>query len=439
MSRYTQPGEPGSVVRFANRYDHFIGGEYVPPAEGRYFADPTPITGQVFTEVADGTAADMELAWQQAHGAAARWARTEVAERAVILTEIADRIDDNIEALAVAEAWETGRPVCETLQADLPLASGHFRYFAGAIRAKEVTRSQVGGDVVVHGLREPLGVVTKAIGWDFPLLGAAWRLAPALASGNTVVLKPAVQTPVSLHVLLGMIVDLVPPGVINVVNGHDAAAPGGRGPSVFFGDVAGQPDAFRARALTGFATGTSLALVQHTRYEQFLDAALGRVGELVLGHPLDTATTVGAQVSADELGKALCYIDNVTRSGGLVRTGGRRADLGGELSGGFFVEPTVIEGGRPTAPDVWPIVSMTRFDEFDDALKLVNETPPGNGVSVWSRDSGLGYRAGRAIRADRVWVNNDHQYPAEATFGNEDRDDLLAKYLREKRLLVNYS
>jgi aldehyde dehydrogenase len=377
-------------------------------------------------------------AWEEAHGAAARWSKTAVAERAVILTEIADRIEDNFEALAVAETWETGKPIRETLGADLPLASDHFRYFAGAIRAKECTRSHVDGPVVVHGLRKPVGVVTHSVAWDFPLLGAAWSLAPALATGNTVVLKPATQTPASLHVLLSVIADLVPPGVINVVNGCTGAAPGGRGPAVFFADVADRADAFRERALAGFATGTSLALVQHGRYEQFVDAALGRVEALVPGHPLDSATNVGAQVSADELGKALGYIDNAVQSGALIRAGGHRADLGGHLSGGYFLEPTVIEGDKFRALSAWPVVAVGRFNDFDDAVKLVNDIPVGNGVSVWSRDTSIGYQAGQAIQADRVWVNNDHAHPAEATYGHEDRHRLLADYWREKRLLVNY-
>ena len=439
MSRYTAPGEPGCVVRFAGRYDHFIGGEYVSPAEGRYFADTTPVTGEVFAEVASGTVEDVSLAWEQAHGAAARWSKTAVAERAVILTEIADRIEDNLEALAVAESWETGKPVRETLGADLPLAADHFRYFAGAIRAQECTRSLVDGSVVVHGVRKPLGVVSRSISWDFPMLNAAWVLAPALATGNTVVLKPAMQTPVSLHVLLGVIADLVPPGVINVVNGYAGEAPGGRGPAVFFGDVTGTSDGFADRALDGFATGTSLALVQHGRYEQFLEASLGRVEALVPGHPLDPATTVGALVSADELGKALWYIDNAVSSGAVVRSGGGRLDLGGPLTGGYFVEPTVVEGDKNRVPASWPVISVGRFNDFDDAVKLVNDLPVGSGVSVWCRDTSVGFRAAQAINADRVWVNNDHTFPAEAVYGHEDRHGLLPEYWRERRLLVNYS
>lgn len=439
MSRYAAPGEPGSVVRLRARYDHFIGGEYVPPAEGRYFQNPTPVTGEVFTEVAESSAADMDHAWSSAQGAAAMWAKTAEAERAVILSEIADRIEDNIEALAVAETWDTGKPVRETLGADIPLAADHFRYFAGAIRATEGAVSELDGDVVVHGLREPVGVVARDVSWDFPLLATAWHLAPALAAGNTVVLKPSTQTPASLHVLLGAIADLVPPGVVNVVNGCNGVTAGVRGPTVFFADVAAEPDAFRDRALAGFATGTSQAIVHHGRYEQFLDAALGRVEALVTGHPLDTATTVGALASADELGKALAYIDNAVRSGAMVRSGGGRASMPGELSGGFFVEPTVIEGHKSR---IWPpghVISVTGFADFADAVKLVNENPYNGGVSVWSRDTGVGYRAGRAIQASRVWVNNDHAYPAEAAYGREDRRGLLARFWREKRLLINYT
>lgn len=426
------------MVRFAGRYDHFIGGDYVPPADGGYFGNPSPVTGEVFTEVAESTRADLDHAWYAARGAAASWSKTSAAERAVILTEIADRIEDNIEALAVAETWETGKPVRETLGADLPLASDHFRFFAGAIRAQEGALAEVDGDVVVHGIREPVGTVALDIPWDFPLLAAAWRLAPALAAGNTVVLKPASQTPASVHVLLGVIADLVPPGVMNVVNGCTVTTQGSRGPAVFFDDVAERPDAFRDRALTGFATGTSQAIVHHGRYEQFLDAALGHVEALVTGHPLDPATMVGALVSTDEVAKALAHIDNAVRSGARLRVGGTRAALPGELSGGFYVEPTVVEGYQQRVPVVGQVISVIGFNDFDDAVKLVNETPCTGGVSVWSRDTGAGYRAGRAIQASRVWVNDDHAYPAEAAFGRENRHGLLAKYWREKRLLVNY-
>lgn len=436
MSGYAAPGDPGSVVRYAGRYDHFVGGQYVPPGTRRYFGNPSPVTGQDFTEVAECGPDDLRRAVADSHGAAAGWSGTALAERAVILSEIADRIEDNLEALAVAESWDTGKPVRQTLGADLPLAADHFRYFAGAIRAADGVRSEVDGDTVVHGLREPLGVVERSLGWDHPLLAAAWCLAPALAAGNTVVLKPAAQTPASVHVLLGVINDLVPPGVINVVNGCRASPSPGMGPAVFFADLDGP---VRDRALDGFATATSLALIQHSGYDRFLDDALGRVERLVPGHPLDLATTVGALVSADELARTSTHIEAATRTGGRLRAGGGRARLGGALDGGFFIEPTVIEGGESRGCPVPQVVSVLGFDELDDAVKLVNEAVTSTGVAVWTRDTGVGYRAGRAIRAERVRVNGDHSHPAEVAFGRENRNTLLTGYWRDKRISVTYS
>jgi aldehyde dehydrogenase len=433
MSRYTAPGTPGSLVGFATRYDHFIGGEYVPPVGGRYFANPSPATGEEFTEVAIGSTDDMAHARKEARGAAARWSTTATAERAVILSEIADRIEDNLEPLAVAETWDCGRPVRETLGADLPMAADHFRYFAGAIRARETTRAEVDGDTVVHGLRAPIGVVTQSGSCDFPLLAAAWDLAPALAAGNTVILKPAARTPVSVHVLLAVIADLVPPGVINIVNGYPGRTPTRRGPGIFFDDLV-SADAIRTRALTGFVTGTSHALVQHGRYERFLDLALDRMSALVVGHPLDSSTTVGAVVSADEREKALRYIDNAVRSGASVRTHG-----GAVPEGGFYVGPVVLEGDRGHDVVPSPVISVTPFNDFDDAVKSAHELPSGLGVGVWSANAGLGFRLGRALAADRVWVNNDYSYFAEAVYGHEDRHELLSRYWQYKRLTVNHA
>ncbi|GAB3870833.1 aldehyde dehydrogenase [Kibdelosporangium lantanae] len=418
---------------FATRYDHFIGGEYVPPATGRYFANPSPVTGAQFTEVAVGSTDDMAHARKQAKGAAARWSTTATAERAVILSEIADRIEDNLEPLAVAETWDSGRPVRETLGADLPLAADHFRYFAGAIRARQTSRAEVDGDTVVHGLRSPIGVVTQVGSWDFPLLATAWELAPALAAGNTVILKPAAQTPASVHVLLAVIADLVPPGVINIVNGYPGRTSTHRGPGIFFDDLM-TADSLRSRALTGFVTGTSHALVQHGTYERFLGLAMDRMSALVVGHPLDSATTVGALVSADEREKALRYIDNAVRAGASVRTPG-----GAVPSGGFYVEPVVLEGDRGHDVVPAPVISVTPFNDFDDAVKSTHELPPGLGVGVWSANTGLGFRLGRALTADRVWVNNDYTYFAEAVYGHEDRHELLSRYWQYKRLTVNHA
>ncbi|RKT52988.1 aldehyde dehydrogenase family protein [Saccharothrix australiensis] len=496
MAKYAAPGRPGSVVSYRERYDHFIGGEHVPPARGAYFADPSPVTGEVFTEVARGTAEDVERALDAAHGAARAWGRTSAAERANVLNEIADRVEDHLEALAVAETWENGKPVRESLAVDLPQAVDRFRCFAGAIRAQEGGISQVGEDLVAYHFPEPLGVVGRLLPWNFPLLTAASELAPALAAGNAVVLKPAEQTPASVHVLMGLIGDLLPPGVVNVVNGfgeeagrslassrrvamvscaggasagwpvaEDPAAvapePGGRSPNIFFADVAARRDAFYDKALEGFTgfarnqgeagTCPSRALIQASVYDRFLADATERTEAIRQGDPLDTDTMIGAQVSVDRLTRVLSYIDIGEREGARLVCGGGRADLGGALSGGYYVTPTIFEGDhrmRVFREEILgPVVSVTRFDDFADALKIANDTPCGPGAGVWSRDGATAYRAGREIRAARVWVNDYHPYPAGAAFGgcllsgtgHEDRRALLDHYQRTKSLLVSYS
>ncbi|MFE9746195.1 aldehyde dehydrogenase family protein [Saccharothrix saharensis] len=469
MARYAAPGARGSVVSYRDRYDHFIGGEYVPPAKGGYFADPTPVTGEVFTEVARGTAEDVERALDAAHGAARRWARTSPAERATVLDEVADRIEDHLEALAVAETWENGKPVREALTADLPLAVDCFRGFAGVVRAQEGGITQIRDDLVAYRFPEPLGVVGRLVPWNFPLLMAAWQLAPALAAGNAVVLKPAEQTPASIHVLIGLVADLLPPGVVNVVNGFGAEAgmllaashrvartpvapkPGGKSAIVFFADVAARRDAFYDKALEGFTAFTlnqgegstcpSRGLVQSPIYDEFLADAVERTKAVEQGHPLDTETVIGAQTSREQLDKVLAYLEMGRREGARVACGGERADLGGELSGGYYVTPTILEGDhkmRVFHEEVFgPVVSVTRFDDFDDAVKTVNDTPCGVGAGVWSRDGGLAYRAGREIQASRVWVNNHHAYPRSG-IGREDHRAVLDHYQRTKSMLVGF-
>ncbi|ARQ67541.1 acetaldehyde dehydrogenase ExaC [Streptomyces marincola] len=496
---YAPPGTEGSIVSYAARYDNFIGGEWVAPVEGRYFDNPSPVTGRTFCQVARSTAADVELALDAAHAAAGRWGSTSTTERSVILNRIADRIEENLERLAVAETWENGKPVRETLGADLPLAVDHFRYFAGVIRAQEGSIAEIDADTVAYHFQEPLGVVGQIIPWNFPILMATWKLAPALAAGNCVVIKPAEQTPASLLLMLDLVADLLPPGVVNVVNGFGveagkplASSPriakvaftgetttgrlimqyaseniipvtlelGGKSPNIFLSDVTAADDDYLDKAVEGFVmfalnqgevcTCPSRALIHSSIYDAFMARCVERTEAIVAGDPLDPATMIGAQASNDQFEKILSYIEIGRQEGAELLTGGRPRTVEGR-EGGYYIEPTIFRGTndmRVFQEEIFgPVVSVTTFDSVDEALKIANDTMYGLGAGVWTRDGTAAYRLGRQIKAGRVWTNCYHAYPAHAAFGGykksgigrENHRMMLDHYQQTKNLLVSYA
>lgn len=497
--QYANPNTDGAVVNFKERYDNFIGGEWVAPVNGAYFDNVSPVNGKVFCQIARSDGADINLALDAAHAAKDTWGSTSVTERANVLLRIADRIEQNLEMLAVAETWDNGKAVRETLNADVPLVCDHFRYYAGCIRAQEGSLGEIDNNTVAYHFHEPLGVVGQIIPWNFPLLMAAWKIAPALAAGNCIVLKPAEQTPASILILMELVGDLLPAGTLNVVNGFGREAGealatskriakiaftgstpvgshilkcaaeniipstvelGGKSPNVFFEDILDYEEEFVSKCIEGavlaffnqgeVCTCPSRLLIQESIYDKFIAMVIERAGQIKRGNPLDTEIMVGAQASAEQYKKILKYIQIGKDEGAEVLIGGDVEQMSGEYNDGYYVQPTLLKGTnemRVFQEEIFgPVVSVATFKDEAEALAIANDSEFGLGAGVWTRDMNLSYRMGRGIQAGRVWTNCYHHYPAHAAFGGykksgvgrETHKMMLDHYQQTKNLLVSY-
>jgi len=496
---YSVPGTDGAVINFKERYGNFIDGQWVEPKNGKYFDNKSPVNGKVFCQIPRSDADDIELALDAAHQAKTAWGKSSPAERSNLMLKIADRIEQNIELLAVADTWDNGKAVRETLAADIPLAVDHFRYFAGCLRAQEGTMSEIDNNTVAYHFNEPLGVVGQIIPWNFPILMAAWKLGPALAAGNCVILKPAEQTPASILVLMELIEDILPPGVLNIVNGFGKEAGqalatstridkiaftgstptgsyilkcaaetiipstvelGGKSPNIFFNDVLDHEDEYLNKCIEGavlaffnqgeVCTCPSRLLIQEDIYEEFIAKVIERSKKITRGNPLDTETMVGAQVSEAQFDKILSYIDIGKKEGAEVLIGGEIAQLNDEYNTGYYIQPTLLKGDnkmRVFQEEIFgPVISVCTFKDEADALAIANDSEFGLGAGLWTRDMNKSYRMGRGIQAGRVWTNCYHLYPAHAAFGGYKKSGLgrenhkmaLSHYQQTKNLLVSY-